>query len=444
MTSSEASAGQPVPQVGRVVRLVMVSQLLFTAGNSLTIGGFFNYFVYEFHPSALFLAVLQIAPESAEALGFLGREIALRLRNRKWIWIVFLVLARSLALLIPVALLYHNGAGTAFPLYWILACTIGWYVCQGIAYINYISWLSDLVPQVNWGRLFARRQMASLLIAVTVPIAAGLLRQHYIRGLSPDVQRWSYAVIFLAGGVLTLSSILPMLRLPEVRWRSGRESTGLSFGRFLVRSRSLQLLLASRWWLAFFQGLTQTAFFKFQVDILEIRLETYYLLSAVMLLLQLPMSWLGGVLSDRGHDKPSLIVSMAVISLSLGFWMAATPATWWLLFGAYGLWSLFGVINVTGQNLCLKLSPAGDNSGQFALYHQVGGLIAGIAGLIGGWWLDRVLPGSAGLSAVSVYQTMFLVSAVGRLMAPLWLLPIRQPACGPPGIRQGGSRDSCD
>jgi Na+/melibiose symporter-like transporter len=403
----------------------MAGQMLFTAGHSLTMGGFFYYFVYEFDPSPLFLAAVQIAPETSGSLSVFARQLAVRVRNRKGIWIVSLLLARFLALLIPLALLWPATADSRVPMTWILLCTIGWYLCQGVAYVCYISWLSDLVPQVNWGRLFARRRIASLLISVTVPIAAGLIRSYYIQDWSDEAQRWSYAVIFLCGGILAASSLLPMLHLPDVPWRNVRESTGRSFFEVVWSSRSLQLLLASRWWLAFFQGLTQTAFFKYQVDILRIELETYYLLTATMLLLQLPMSWLGGWLSDRDRDKPALMTGMVLVSFSLGFWILAKPDSWWLLFGAYGMWSLFGVINICGRNLCLKLSPEGDNSGQYALYQQVGGLIAGLSGLLGGWWLNETLPATTGMETVRVYQTIFLVSALGRLTAPLWLLGVR-------------------
>ena len=157
-------------------------------------------------------------------------------------------------------------------------------------------------------------------------------------------------------------------------------------------------MLAQSWWLSCAQGLSQAALFKFQVDVLHIPLSMYYVLSSVMLGLQLPLAALAGRLSDRYGDRRPLMIALFAISPALLFHMVATPPTWWLLFGAYGLWGLFGVINVCGQNLALRLAPVSDNTVHLALFRQIGGLLAGVAGLCGGLWLDALLRESAAVS----------------------------------------------
>lgn len=428
------ASGHPV-SVKRVIRRVMLGQMLFTAGNALTTGVFFTYFVYEFHPSTLLLSVTMIAPETSQALSVLGRRIALKRQRRKWIWVRYLLASRLAALLIPLALLWPNSGATAGPVLFILACTATWYMLQGIAYVNYISWLSDLVPDVRWGRLFSRRQMAGLLVSVGVPLTIAYARRHYLQGLSPTAAHASYAVIFTVGGILVLISILPLLSLPDVPWRPAQSVQGKNIWEFVCRRGDFRLLLASRWWLAFFQGLTQAVLFRYAVDRLHVPVEEYTLLISLMLVTQLPLTWWGGRLSDAGRDKQGYVWGLLAVSCALPLWIWSTPQTRGLLYLAYALWGAFGIVNVCGTNLCLKLSPAGDNAGQFALYEQVAGLIAGGAGLLGGYALDLLMQSTTSawsLYGLDAFQMLFFVSWLGRLTAPLWVISLRQP---PPRTR---------
>lgn len=417
----------------------MVSQLLFMAGNSLTVGGFFNYFVAQFRPSGLWMAAAMIAPETSQSFSVLGRWLMAKWRNRKLNWIVCLIAGRLASMLLPVALLWPAGQSHE-PLQLILGCTVVWYLFQGLAYVNYISWLSDLVPEVNWGALLSRRQMAGLVVSLGMPLLSVWLRQTLLKDQSDEVIRWSYSLFFITGGLLTLCSILPLLPFPEAPWRIDEQQASsplrksvavLGHHQRMPADRwSFRFLLAARWWLAFFQGLTQAVLFKYAVDHLDVSLPTYTVCTSLMILLQLPMAWWAGRRCDGFQEKWTLFGGMLVISMAMLFWIRVEPSTWWLIVPAYLLWGGFGLINVCGPSLCLKLSPVSDNSTQFALYEQVSGLIAGLAGLLGGYLLDR-LAGVSWLSAergLTPFTALFFISWLGRLTAPFWLLPIRQPA----------------
>jgi predicted MFS family arabinose efflux permease len=132
-----------------------------------------------------------------------------------------------------------------------------------------------------------------------------------------------------------------------------------------------------------------------------------------------------GRISDRFGDLRALIVSSFAVSLAIVFPLIATRERWYLQFGAYAVWGLFGIVNLCSQTLALRLAPRGDNTIQLSLFRQVSGLLAGLAGLVGGWWLDRLLATAGG--AISPYHILFGVSLVGRLTAPFWLLGIREP-----------------
>ena len=99
----------------------------------------------------------------------------------------------------------------------------------------------------------------------------------------------------------------------------------------------------------------------------------------------------GGVLSDRGRDRQALIVGLLLVSGAMGFWLLARPGDAAWLVGAYAVWGLFGLVNVCQRNLLLKSAAASDNIVPIAVLEHLGGLSPGLAGLAGGWLLDRLL-----------------------------------------------------
>ncbi len=416
------------PSISVITKSVVISQMLFTAGHSLTTGGFLYYFVYEFNAfksSPLLLAALQIAPETCEAFSLVTRSLLQLVNSRKWLWVWCLLLGRITALLIPAALMLDQNSNAAWIL--ILGAVVVWHLFQGIAYCSYISWLSELVPEMNWGEFFAKRKIASLLIAIIVPISAGLARQAWINKLPENWKARSFAAIFIVGAVLVMVSVVPMLRIPDRKFDSESLPKRYSPTNWANLFRGqFGWLLMSRWWLSFFQGLTQAVIFKFSVDVLKISLNEYYFLLAGMLILQMATSWWAGVLCDREKDRQVLIWSLVGVSFAMCFWMTATPDTKWMAAGAYLLWGGFGFVNIALKNLTLKLAPTSDNTLHISLSRQGSGLLAGFAGLLGGFWLQELLQASS-WPELRAFQLIFLVSWFGRLTATCWLIPLRQP-----------------
>lgn len=431
MAAQEHPSGS-LPPLASITRRVVAGQLLFSTGHVLSTGGFLYYFANEFHPSAMLFAILQVIPEVAESAGLLVRPLLQRLGGRKRTWIVLLITARLMALGVPAMSVPALRPPGIDPFWVIIACVAVWYACQGLSFVAYLSWLSDLAPERQWGRFFAARQMSTIAISLVVPVAASLARDQWLKILPEGARDWSFAAIFIAGGLLALASIVPLLKLPDVPVRSP-VSTGpsCSLVRRAFSDESFRMFLIQGWWLSAAQGFSQAAIFKYQVDVLHIPLSRYYLLTSVMLGLQLPLAALAGRISDRYGDRRPLFLALMVISPALVFHIIAQPPTWYWLFGAYALWGLFGVINVCGQNLALRLAPPSDNTIHLALFRQIGGLLAGVFGLCGGLWLDSLLKVTSGITVfgqqLGPHQLVFLVSILGRVLAPVWLLGVEEP-----------------
>ncbi len=439
-----------------IIRRVLLGQLLFSAGHALTTSGFLNYFANPFFKGlTVAFAVMQVTPEAAESLAIVTRWLVLRWGGRKTVWWVSLVLARLAALAIPGLVYAGMVPGTTGAIPAIIVLLGLWYLLMGISYTAYLSWLSDLVPEVQWGKMLGRRSMAISLVTVCMTYNAASIMDR--------TQLWSageklnaYVVLFGLGGVLSLTSILPLIgmpggrgsgvgsREPEGESLSGQEPRAIrheptsvaqpltinhqppslwsSIGpplRLAFSDPAFRRFLFGCWQLSFFQGLTQTAQFQFSVNVLHVSLLDYYGMLSVMLLLQIPLAAIAGWMVDRGHDRKLMIGGLLALSTAMGCWWMATwygPA--WLM-AAYVVWGLFGLVNVAQPSLGLKLAPRSDNAVQLSLFKQIGGLLAALAGMLGGLVLDHFST-EKGLPPLDVFRWMFLVSGIGRATAALW------------------------
>ena len=89
------------------------------------------------------------------------------------------------------------------------------------------------------------------------------------------------------------------------------------------------------------------------------------------------------------------------------------------------MWGLFGAVNLSLQNQLLIVTPRHRNTFQLALCRQGAGLIAGLTGLAGGFWLEKQLASEAPFQWMNYewnpFLLIFALSFLGRLTAPLWL-----------------------
>ena len=430
------------PELGVVTRAVVWNQALWTAGYALTTGGFFNYFSRELGAGDRMLALLLVIPETVGILALATRPIVRRAGHRKTVWIGCSLFARLVSIGIPL-LAFSALRPTGEAALWTLAaCLAASQAAGGVAYIALLSWLADLVPGDHWGRFFARQQIADFSVLIVVPIAGGYAVDWWWKHATPDALLLVYVVAFALGIALQLASMIPLLRLPHVSRRSAAGSSAVAIRSSpdwttivaSFRNRSLRFLLIHNWWLAAFNGMTQAVIFSYvsKNGPLNLTLGTYQVLSTIQRSVSIPVSWGSGWWADRRGNKGLLIVGVLIAGgASMPFWLAASPGQWWWVIGAYVLWGFWPAANITGRNLVLKLSPRGDNTTQLALFRQVGGLLAGLSGLLGGVWLASLkaadfavdLPGYR----IESYQLLFLISLLGRLTSTLWLLPIREP-----------------
>ncbi|MBL4884790.1 MAG: MFS transporter [Planctomycetaceae bacterium] len=419
-------------------RSVVFNQTLFTAGYSLTSGGFLVFFAADLGASTKAITWILTLPELVGMLAVLTPCILCWVKNKKQLFLGCSVLSRIASLLIPLAVLLP-GSQTQFHL--LVSAIVLTGILQAIGYTAYLSWLTDLAPEKSWGRFFARRNMAKVAVLVLVPFGGALLRDWFKNDIHLEQWRlFGYVIVFGVGNLLQLTSLIPLLKWPAIpNWKTAAISDNQLDANPVVASedkphqgslRSLIFVLLFSWWLAFFQGLTQTAFFLHSYRTLHVSMTTYYLLVGSMYLLQLLLSWWAGTNADRKGYRNMLFTSTLIVSLSMICWAATINGNWLWLWGAYLLWGGFGVVNLSLQNLLFTVATKGKNTLAIALSRNGAGLIAGLTGLAGGYWLEQMLSNNEFVrlpwGEMNPFLFLFLLSFAGRFLAPVWLLGIKE------------------
>ncbi len=386
------------------------------------------------------MALLLIIPETVGIAALATRPVVRKTGDRKRVWIGCSLVARLVSIGIPL-LAFSAIRPTGEAALWTLAgCLAISQALGAIAYIALLSWLADLVPEDHWGRFFAWQQIADFSVLLFVPMAGGYAIDWWRKNGPTDALLLAYVVVFALGIALQLASMIPLLKLPSIAGRGRAEGSAVPSLAAIVaslRDRSLRFLMFQNWWLAAFNGLTQGVFFGFLTGPLAVPLGTYQLLNTVQRGLSLPVSWISGRWADRQRNKQLLIFGVLLAGGgSMLFWLCATPSQWWWVFGAYALWGCWPAANISGRNLVLKHSPQGDTTTQLALFYRVGGLLAGLSGLLGGIWLASLKESefaiNLGSFQIESYRLLFLVSLGGRVSSVLWLLPVREEDAKPP------------
>lgn len=412
----------------RAMRAILLNAALWTAGNVLTTGGFLSYFATDLGARGFSLAVVLAIPELVGLSGLASRGLSRWVGDRRKVWLITTLIARLVTFLLPIVGLCRGWFPAETAPWLLIGVLIVAQAAQGIATTLYYSWLADLVPPAEWGRLFARRNLAALTIQLVLPLLAAWFRDDAKRRFDPQGLWWVYAAVFSLGALLLLASVWPMWTVPHPAGSREQKSLNLGAFRVLLRDENMRWLLAHSWCLAIANGLTQAVFFQYQIRIVKLSLTGYYGLVSCMLLLQMATSAWAGRCTTAADHRRVLFWSTLITSFALGFWCLADQSAWWWLFGAFLCWGFFGAVNVAGPNLVLCSAPVGDNAHHLALFRQVAGALAGISGILGGLWLDALtgpLTFTSPPPPVWMFHLLFAVSWAGRALSALLVLGVK-------------------
>ena len=91
---------------------------------------------------------------------------------------------------------------------------------------------------------------------------------------------------------------------------------------------------------------------------------------------------------DRWGGVPVLVVSQVLVSLSMLFFLVATPAQWWWIIGAYVLWIAYAGVNTSTPKLMLSLTPRAQYTSYAAAWFAWQEFVYALSTIAGGLLFD--------------------------------------------------------
>lgn len=427
-----------------IEKRIILNQMLFTCGHSLTSGAFLSFFGLELGGAGFAIGLLMAVPDLAGWGGYLGSAVLSNRYSKKVIYICSTFISRMLWLLIPSLLLCpqelrSQHVSADIPVSWIFLLLVGivtlsWAI-QYLAFVSYVSWITGLINRAQWDRLLGRWELSRVAILIVLPPLVISLRSLMSKHASAAELHVYYQLIFTVGCLFQLLSILPVIQLPRDQVATSTPLSSAShpisqWNRLTVifTNRSLLCLILGSWWLAFFQGLTQSVFFLYLIKVLKTSQLFQVSCMSGMYLMQSLLCFTTVYWCQKYGSRQVYFFSLIGVSMALLCWLQASAEQWGWIVLAYLIWGIFAAVNISGQSMLLKHAPADDNRYAFALFRPAAGAFAALSGLFGGWYLDQLLKTNPTISLFSStlnsYQWIILVSWVGRITASLWILGV--------------------
>ncbi|MBL9082937.1 MAG: MFS transporter [Planctomycetales bacterium] len=412
------------------LRRSYLAAVLWAAGNALSSGLLLVYMVRALGASGLQVSLLLAAPALVGLLRLFTPALVAGLGSAKRVCLVLSFAAYGLLAVVPLLLVatasrLSDDAMREAVVNGLLAILCVHQLLEQIATVALWSWLGDLVPRRLRGRYFARRNTLQLLVLLPLFPAGGYavdyLRQHVLT--TPGL---AHAAAIAVGTLLLLISLVPLTAMPASRPGAkplqnslvDRLSIRTLFAQMVqpLRQQSSRRLLLYGCWFSLFNGLFSTAQNIFPKAVLGLELAAMNVMQATMRLGQVGVSVIAGPVSDRRGNRPVLVVCQLLVGTAPLFYLAATPAHPYVIYGAWVLWSAYAGINICLPNLTMRLAPRGDHTAHLAAYQALTSVFLTVGTLTGGWLFDRYVgrTWAVGPWALDRYSLSFLLAWITR------------------------------
>ncbi len=319
---------------------------------------------------------------------------------------------------IGVFALFPGLSSTTKPLF-ILSLIFSSYGFISISYVSWLSWMSDLVPHGIRGRFFGTRNMltgaAGMLVLLIYGVLLDLLKNHFSRGVS-----LGFSVAFLSAVLFGMVSLRFLNRVSdpgdtqfvdtsfrENLWLPLKE---LNFRRFLIFTFtwSFSVYFASPFFTLYF--------------LRDLRFSYSFVAALGMLssLADLVGMRLWGKISDEVRNKAIIRLAGWIAVFLPMAWVTVNPQSIFIpialnLIGG-GFWA---GINLSMNNLLLKISPQENRPFFLSAYSILGGLGAASGPIVSGLILKSIADVNYHIFSWKVLplQVIFLTSTLLRFLS---------------------------
>ena len=358
---------------------------------TLAVGAFLTALAVDLGASNLAIGFLAAIPHLAQLGQIPALMLVARVRQRRRIYLASGAVARPMLLAIAAAPLLADG-GWALAL--IATAFLVRYVAGSFLACAWGSWMRDLVPDAEMGRLFGQRQKRMIGIAIAVSLlAAGFIDAWKAWVPLPPTAAYTvvYCLAFLGGAYSVWCS--RRIHEPTMDPDAGTDNPLAELLRPFRDGNYRRLIAFLASW-NFAVNLAAPFFTVHMLRRMELDLTWVIGFGVLSQLAAFLMTTRWGAIADRMSNKAVLGVCTPLFVLAVFAWTFTTmperhALTVPLLIAIHVVTGFASAgVTLASGNIGLKLAPRGRATGYLAAIALVNATAAGAAALVGGLTAD--------------------------------------------------------
>jgi MFS family permease len=374
-------------EVRKGLGMVIGDGLAAEAMTTLTGGAFLVAMALLLGASNFQIGLLAAMPTFTNIFQLLSIWLVGKFNNRRLVAVGCALLARiPLVLTGLMALTSHTSVSVLMSLLFF------YYFFGSIAGPSWNSWMKDLVPETNLGSYFARRTRLSQILNVTLSLILAFLLD-YVKRDHPSAELTTYALFFIAGGIVGITGAFVLSRAPEPR----SSLSGVHLIRLLRRPLTdgnfSRLLRFNAAW-TFALNLATPFFTVYMIKAMGLPMSYIVGLTILGLLSSIFTIRTWGKLADRYSNKTIIAIGSPIYILCLIGWCFVGIYTreYANLILLVLIHIVSGIatagINLSLTNIGLKLAPREDAIVYLSTQNIITAFFSSLAPLLGGWLAD--------------------------------------------------------
>lgn len=371
------------------LKLVIADGLSAEAMVVFTSGTFLTAMAVHMGASNFQLGVLAALPTFTTIFQLFSIWLVQKFKNRRIITAICNFMARVPLIAIGV-LPFLFSAATSIEI--LIVMLFFQHIFGDIAGASWNAWMKDLIPGSKLGSFFAHRSRMAQTLNVSLSLATALgldyIRKHY-----PANEIMAYHLLFLAGGMLGMLSVILLLRTPEPETSKMDGNLFALFSRPLKNRNFRNLLIFNSFW-AFSLNLATPFFAVYMMKTMGLPVAYIIGLGIISQLSSIISIKLWGRYSDRFSNKNILIICGPLyVGCILAFAFAASPGNMHTMLALLFIIHLVSGLSTSGINLALsnigiKLAPNNEAIAYITAKNMFVAFFSTMAPIVGGIMAD--------------------------------------------------------
>ncbi|HVS94624.1 MAG TPA: MFS transporter [Mucilaginibacter sp.] len=371
------------------LKLVVADGLSAEAMVVFTSGTFLTAMAIHMGASNFQLGVLAALPTFTTIFQLLSIWLVQKFKNRRAITAFCNFMARVPLIAIGV-LPFLFTAATSIEI--LIIMLFFQHIFGDLAGASWNAWMKDLIPGSKLGSFFSHRSRMAQTLNVSLSLATAL-GLDYIKGHYPASEIMVYHLLFLAGGMLGMVSVILLLRTPEPEANAINGNVLTLFSKPLKNRNFRNLLMFNSFW-AFALNLATPFFAVFMMKTIGLPVAYIIGLGIVSQLSSIVFIKIWGRYSDRFSNKNivAFCAPLYIICI-LGFAFAASPGSIHTVLLLLVLIHIISGLATAGINLALsnigiKLAPNDEAIAYITAKNMFVALFSTLAPVVGGLMAD--------------------------------------------------------